>query len=173
MEIGIGGRSSNNNKENLMKKLMIVLMLLASIGVAQTPIDEEPEPIFGPEEYSYEAEIAWGSKASLVWDSVPITNTLISPQEPPDHFYGIIVLGGSREVFWSGYTPNHTEADPESIVIGIEVPDIPDGKWWGFFRVRFRPFPLVYPGYWSETSYWLAIIDLSAMPTIGPFRAKP
>jgi hypothetical protein len=155
------------------KKLMVLFMLIAMTGVANPPADEESEPVWGNEEYSYEAEIAWGSKTDLQWVQVPVVWTQIVAQTVPDHFYGIVVLGTSRRAYWAGETLNSTPENPELVRIGIEVPPIPNGKWWGFYRVRFRPFPVIDPTGWSETSRWVTVIDLNAFPIIGPFSATP
>ncbi len=154
-----------------MKKLIVLMMLMAITAMAQPPADEEQEPIFTDAEYNYEAQIAWGSKANLVWEPVPVVWTQILPQTLDDHFYGITVLSGNRRVYWGVCSPNSTPENPEIIKVGIHMPPIPGGKWWGFYRMRFRPFPIIDPGGWSQTSRWTAVIDLDAMPIIGPASA--
>lgn len=114
--------------------------------------------------YNYEAQIDLGSG----WEVVPIASSRISPQKPPEHFWGIYVLGSDRMVFWTGHTPNSTLEEPEVIQIGIEMPRMP--TWWGECRARFRPFPI---GIWSEPSQWIRIIDLSVLPKISAFSATP
>lgn len=148
-----------------MKILVALMMLVAMMAMGI----EEPEPEWSNELYGYECEIAFGSKDSLVWQSVPVVFTQILPQVLDDHFYGITVVGGNRRVYWGVETPNSTEENPEVIKIGIHMPPMP--HWWGIYRVRFRPFPVVDPDGWSTTSYWTAIIDLNALPAIGPASA--
>ncbi len=149
-----------------MKKLMILMMLVAMTAIAGPPADEEPEPSWGNNQYAYEAEIALGSKAGLVWKNVPVVWAQILPLEPTDHFYGIVVLDSNRRAYWSGETPGG-----ETIKIGIHMPAMP--HWWGFYRARFRPFPLTGSVGWSATSRWVMFIDLMALPFAEAFVAMP
>jgi hypothetical protein len=154
-----------------MKKLIVFFMLVALTAIAQ-PVDEQPEPEFSNNLYSYEAQIAFGSKTNLVWENVDVVSTTIMPDTyTGEHFYGIAVLGGNRRTYWVGLTPNG-----ESVKIGIHMPALPDGNWWGFYRARFRPFPLndsVAGEGWSETSYYQVVIDLSALPIAEAFVGTP
>jgi len=144
-----------------MSRWIVLFMLIAITAIAQP---EQPEPEFSSSLYSYEAEIAWGSKTDLVWESVTVVAVqIMSPDyEMPDHFYGIVLVGNDRLVYWTGKAPTG-----QIVRIGIDLP--PMENWWGFYRARFRAFPF---SDWSEASSWVAVIDLSAMPVIGAFVAE-
>lgn len=152
---------------------LIVVMALAVRNALGQPLDEAPEP--DAPTFNYEAQIAWGNLADLVWVDVVVVSTQILPQASPGHSYAIKAVGGNRRLFWIGNTPNHTAANPETVTIGIHMPPIPDGKWWGIYRARFRPFPMDDPvagDGWTEPSRWALVVDLTALPIISPFVAK-
>jgi len=152
---------------NLKRTLMILVLFTASVVYGQ-PVDEEPEPDLDTI-YGYEAQIAWGSKTNLIWESVEVTDFRVRTGENPgSHSYGVVVVPLDRVLNWVGVPPTSTATDPKHVILDIRLPALPGNRWLAFYRFRCRP--TLYTDQWSETSRWSLVVDPLNFPVIGPFR---